>query len=397
MKIRKGTFIKFRGETYGMARVGILDTKTFTETVYIYGFIDEKGKIAIEPKYQLALDFTEGLAPVGFGEPVNDFYAENTYCEGKWGYIDKTGKWAIEPIYDDACCFSEGLASIGFDPTKVDPGIEWYNLYQDNRQNVDLPEDQPVIIHMEDLIGWRYDYHGFINKEGEMVIDPIYKLVEDFKEGYTVVCGNYINQQFFIDKSGCRVFEDDYYNAHGFSEDLACIEINENPQTGPDCFKFINRKGEIGLDLQEKFALGSLLRVDSFHEELACFAWKKVTNKRFEGEYDIRYGFLDMEGNTVVEPEFFHAGYFSEGLASAKTTDSMKWGYINRTGEFDIEPQFDKVYEFRNGIARVEIHNPFIEMKMGYIDKNGEYIWEPTQMVKNPLADLPAHYASSMR
>jgi len=31
---------------------------------------------------------------------------------GGWGYIDTTGKWFIEPQFDDAGDFSEGLAVV---------------------------------------------------------------------------------------------------------------------------------------------------------------------------------------------------------------------------------------------------------------------------------------------
>jgi hypothetical protein len=31
---------------------------------------------------------------------------------GKWGYIDKTGKYIINPQFDEAMGFNEGLASV---------------------------------------------------------------------------------------------------------------------------------------------------------------------------------------------------------------------------------------------------------------------------------------------
>ena len=31
----------------------------------------------------------------------------------KWGYIDKTGAWVIQPQFDTACPFPEGLAAVG--------------------------------------------------------------------------------------------------------------------------------------------------------------------------------------------------------------------------------------------------------------------------------------------
>ena len=46
------------------------------------GYIDKTGKIAINPQFDDAWDFSEGLAPVKTGD--------------KYGYIDKTGKYVWE-------------------------------------------------------------------------------------------------------------------------------------------------------------------------------------------------------------------------------------------------------------------------------------------------------------
>ena len=63
-----------------------------------YGFIDKSGKVVIEPQFDDAEDFSEGLAQVG--------------KDGKWGFIDKSGKVVIEPQYDYVGDFSEGLAKV---------------------------------------------------------------------------------------------------------------------------------------------------------------------------------------------------------------------------------------------------------------------------------------------
>ncbi|EGQ2639350.1 WG repeat-containing protein, partial [Campylobacter coli] len=52
-----------------------------------WGFIDRSGKFVIEPKFDDAWNFNEGLA----GVELN----------GKWGFIDKSGKIVIEPKFDD--------------------------------------------------------------------------------------------------------------------------------------------------------------------------------------------------------------------------------------------------------------------------------------------------------
>ena len=68
--------------------------------------IDKKGNIVIEelPKVGGEIDhlfFSEGLACI----KVND----------KYGYIDKTGKFVIEPQFDFAQNFSDGLALIAYE------------------------------------------------------------------------------------------------------------------------------------------------------------------------------------------------------------------------------------------------------------------------------------------
>ncbi len=47
-----------------------------------YGYIDKTGKYVINPQFDYAGSFSEGLAVVEIG--------------GKWGYIDKTGKFIWE-------------------------------------------------------------------------------------------------------------------------------------------------------------------------------------------------------------------------------------------------------------------------------------------------------------
>src|SRR5260221_669420 len=63
-----------------------------------FGFIDKTGKLVIQPKYESAGDFSEGLASVSI--------------EGKFGYVDANGKEVIPFQFDAASAFSEGFAKI---------------------------------------------------------------------------------------------------------------------------------------------------------------------------------------------------------------------------------------------------------------------------------------------
>ena len=59
-----------------------------------YGFINEKGDLVIKAQYSSAHDFSEGLARVQVG---GDKYGQY----GKWGFIDQTGQMVIEAQYGE--------------------------------------------------------------------------------------------------------------------------------------------------------------------------------------------------------------------------------------------------------------------------------------------------------
>lgn len=63
-----------------------------------WGYKDESGKVAIEPLYDEAYNFSEGLAGVEIGEKV--------------GFINTAGEMVIPAIYDSVTSFKEGLASV---------------------------------------------------------------------------------------------------------------------------------------------------------------------------------------------------------------------------------------------------------------------------------------------
>lgn len=64
-----------------------------------WGFVDEKGKLVVDYRYDGAGSFSQGLAPV--------------CINGKWGYIDSKGRQAIQPQFDDAKVFADnGIAAV---------------------------------------------------------------------------------------------------------------------------------------------------------------------------------------------------------------------------------------------------------------------------------------------
>ena len=77
----------------------------------------------IEPQYEAAASFNEGLAAV----------KQN----GKWGYIDETGAMVIQPKYDWAGYFREGVAVVGKAGTAIEVVDQVYNKDKEEWQDIE--------------------------------------------------------------------------------------------------------------------------------------------------------------------------------------------------------------------------------------------------------------------
>ena len=83
-----------------------------------------------------------------------------------------------------------------------------------------------------------------------------------------------------------------------------------------------------------------------------------------------QYGYVNKEGDTIIEPQFDYAGDFSEEIAQVRIGNSI--GYINKNGKYIISPQFNNGDNFSGGFSAVDIDGEY-----GYIDKKGDVIIEP--------------------
>jgi YARHG domain/WG containing repeat len=254
-----------------------------------YGYIDKTGKIVIEPQFEDAEDFSEGLASIKI--------------DGKYGYIDKTGKIIIESQFDMAVKFSEGLGRVGYG---------------------------------RDLSSKR---QGFINKSGKFVINPVFEAASDFSEGWAGVILN--EKSYLIDKSGNYFNNRPLNTIWGFSEGLIAVKIGDkwgymdksgNIVIAPQfkwAYKFSNGLARVWKSLLDKnyfidkngtiIINGPFDNASNYSENLAAV---KVGNK---------WGYINREEQIVINPQFDWAEPFSNGLAEVKIDD--KYVYINKEGE----------------------------------------------------------------
>ena len=76
------------------------------------------------------------------------------------------------------------------------------------------------------------------------------------------------------------------------------------------------------------------------------------------------FGFMDYEGNSVIEPAYDYLGFYNEGLAVA--VKNGKYGYIDKGNNVVIDFQYESGSDFENGRAIVGLNE-----KLGVINRAG--------------------------
>jgi hypothetical protein len=167
------------------------------------GFIDSCGKVVIPYNFQGVGMFREGICPIGSGNRV--------------GYINQSGRWLIEPKFLIAMNFSEGRAFASTDgesfrlvdlhglfvassyferarpfrsglaPVRREGRWGFIERNGETRIPFVFEDTQPGHFHsflagVKTETGW-----GFIDRSGLFAIKPIYEAVRAFSEGRAAV------------------------------------------------------------------------------------------------------------------------------------------------------------------------------------------------------------------
>ncbi|MEP7148027.1 MAG: WG repeat-containing protein [Acidobacteriota bacterium] len=177
---------------------------------------------------------------------------------GKWGYINDRGRIAIKPRFIVAGVFSEGLAKVRNDDS-------WFYYIDRHGRRIsnnsyfryadDFSEGLAMVQgeSSDDKI-------GFIDKTGKVVISPRFdgysgKILWSFTDGLAIVA---INDKFgYIDKRGTFVIDPQFQSAAPFSEGLAVVSKNGK-------YGFIDREGNTQIDYRFATAFGFSEGVASF-------------------------------------------------------------------------------------------------------------------------------------
>ena len=294
----------------------------------LWGYIDENGIVRIEPKYTEVYDFSENLAVAGI--LTNDEYFSENNIEAPdthiaYGYINKKGDFVIEPKYYEAVNFSDGLAAVVEKKGHENNGVFFES----------------------------YGYFSFIDYSGNVVISGKYPAVYSFNNGFASVY-NAEGECGILDKSGNFRKVDDtvgYLNYGKYISDKKVMDANSEvvfDASKYDKIRYIFNDF-LSVIKNEKTGLvdysGSTI-IDCKYEEIIYDENSNTVLFKENG----KYGYMDLNGNVIIKPEYDCAWIFKDGIAVVWNDESCS--IINMYGEIlaDNVGDVEKVYS-RNMIC----------------------------------------------
>lgn len=194
-----------------------------------YGFIDKNGKTAIGFKYYSVLPFFHGVAPVRLNNAL------------KMILIDKSGNVISSKQYDFIFEFSDGCARFVRKDDKEGVIMDY----------VDVDGNELNILRRMSNIDYFGDFSqgvapvssrgkfGFINKQGDWVIDPKFEYAQGFHDDLCVV--KIDGLYGYININGDQVIPPSFAFAGNFEDGIAEVQIiiGKYGKNG-----YINKNGE---------------------------------------------------------------------------------------------------------------------------------------------------------
>ncbi len=273
---------------------------------------------------------------------------------------------------------------------------------------------------------------AIINLEGETVVDLTDFHFEHNSGFYGCVSENrFIAQRtgagtfVCFDMKGNEVFETEGYIRSQLRDGYALYSLSESAEK----FGVINAKGEVVYEAGQDEYINITAMIMQYPESYAHPTWYPVfnddgfayildvatgkhyledisidyywgdrwfgiplvdCNDRIIVHYDRKIGLVDMEGNTIIEPQYYHL--VNDGEWYSFRDEHGKFGWLDKNGEIVIDPQFeglrgyDHAYFGTSDWAHVD-YNTFINRK-GEVVLETEYTIESGFIGDRCLVDV---------
>lgn len=289
------------------------------EGIWKYGYIDEKGKIAVKLQFNHAGDFHESLAVVGMEESKSM----------KYGYIKKDGSYLFKPQFDYAEDMRNGFAKVGI---KQGDDYKYGIIDSKGKVIVDIKYDYITLSDYDLEKGYiliqNANLYGILNLKTKKLIEPKYNQVL-VMDNYVQIIGKVDGEE----KSGVLFFNDTVIEpAFDWIHHFAGI----NNVVG-----MVEKDGKYGvLGIDGKYIL------DIKYDEI-----REFNDGTCHVKLDGKYGYLNSDGSLLTPIEYDEITAFHKGVAPVRKDG--KWGILNRDGTYKAEPIYDQVHVLYDEIQAV--------------------------------------------
>lgn len=238
-----------------------------------------------------------------------------------------------------------------YDP--VEPSLPGYYIYEDNMKKGLLDSAGEIVVKAKytDIKGFSDSpEYATVFENGQWYIiekKGYKKLVPDFKVDYLGVYGNHRIPYLKGDKysymnENMEVIKEIYFDYAGnFKSGFAAVKTD-------DAWNLINKK----LEPANEFVYEDIVLDDN---DFAIFHDRYIA--KAAGKYQI----YDIKGNALSASYDYIKPFVSEEATAFKDDD--KWGFIDKDGNILIEAVYEDAYGFSGGLAPV-----LIDGYWGYVD-----------------------------
>lgn len=259
--------------------------------------------------------------------------------ETGWGFVSESGKKKIPYVYKYAGTFGNEIA-----PVETEDG-EWYFIDVDGNKKKVLNKIDSVekigTVASNIIPVYNGEQWAFYDMEQNLICGG-YDSVSSMGNGYAAVKQG--EKWYLIDSSGGKITEQSYGDIIQDEKNIAFRGCYFAKMDG--LYYMFNENGE-------KITEQGFEDARLFNE----------TDSLAAVEIYGKWGFVNLNGEIIIEPQFADAGSFSNGLAAVKLDDL--WGYIDLTGNLVIDNIFTDAREFNDsGNAMVRVGDTWQMIKL---------------------------------
>ncbi len=267
----------------------------------LWGFVDEKGKVIIQPKYTAVGEFIADYTWVNIGGKMK---MEHMPEGGKWGVIDMNGNEVCPVEYDYVDLLNGNILAI----------------------------NKGGIVQNSQIKGGKWGYYDVVKRKE--IIKPTYAMVSPFySDGIAWVMKDcsLVRKVCGEELRNTKGKLEDIIPTFAVNDDLPLLALFEN-YTGEATWGLIDINGNFILPCE-------YVRVHGFQNGVTAAV------------HHSKVGVVDTQGKIVIPFEYRQISKLYEDSVFVVKAGNNKFQLINRRGITLTEPIYDDIYDYNHGIA----------------------------------------------